>query len=387
MQIDQIKIYHVLLPFAFAFPHSRRNLSSGHNVIVEIIAEKGKIRGYGEGAPRSYVTGESQLSNSKSISRLTQEKSFPWQLVDVSQVWDFIDSLPDEKIHNSAICALESALLDALGKYQGRRALDYFPNNYFIDTISYGAGLPLTDKKNIILGCRLIQKMGIRKIKIKLGKDFAHNKEILESVHAIFGKECDLKVDVNCVWDSKMAIRHIPLLQKYRVRVVEQPLMPEDPQISEIAGLMKSKGIVLMADESACNLAEVRKLSQEGHYEMINIRLSKCGGFRKSFRIIDYVRQNGMTFQIGCHLGESGLLSAAGRVLSLLCRDAVYYDGSYDEVLLAQNVTLENVSFGLGGKAFPLDGPGLGVNVNLKSLRRLSDLTAIMTLARPLNPF
>jgi len=387
MKIDKINIYNTKLPLKVTFPHSLNRSSSVCSIIVEIIAEKGRLRGYGEGTPRSYVTGESPISVSKSISNFIQQRKFPWVIQDPSQLWSFVDDLPDEKMHNSAICALESALLDAFGKYQQRHILDYFPKDFYTDTLFYGAALPLTDKKNIILGCRLIQKMGIRKLKIKLGKDFAHNKEILESVHAAFGKEYDLKVDVNCVWDSKMAIRHIPLLQKYRVRVVEQPLMPEDPQISEIAGLMKAKGIVLMADESACNLAEVRKLSQEGHYEMINIRLSKCGGFRKSFTIIDYVRQNGMTFQIGCHLGESGLLSAAGRVLSLLCRDAVYYDGSYDEVLLAQNITLENVSFGLGGTAFPLDGPGLGVNVNLKSLRRLSDLTATMTLARPSNPF
>ena len=80
----------------------------------------------------------------------------------------------------------------------------------------------------------------------------------------------------------------------------------------------------------------------------------------------------GISFQIASHLGESGVLSAAGRALSLLCRDAVYHDGSYDKYLLRENITTEDVSFGLGGIAGALKGPGLGVRINRQSLERLS---------------
>jgi muconate cycloisomerase len=116
---------------------------------------------------------------------------------------------------------------------------------------------------------------------------------------------------------------------------------------------------------------------------MINVRLSKCGGFRNSLKIIDYLRLNKTPFQIGCHLGESGILSAAGRVLCLLCRDAVYYDGSYDEYMLKENTTFENVSFGPGGKAGPLAGPGLGVEINMQNLKQLSDPAETITILRP----
>jgi muconate cycloisomerase len=116
---------------------------------------------------------------------------------------------------------------------------------------------------------------------------------------------------------------------------------------------------------------------------MVNIRLSKCGGFRNSLKLIDYLRANGIRFQIGCHLGESGILSAAGRVLGLLCSDAVYYDGSYDEFMLKENITLENVTFGPGGKATALKGPGLGVEVNPQSLARLSSGQTSLAISRP----
>jgi L-alanine-DL-glutamate epimerase-like enolase superfamily enzyme len=100
-------------------------------------------------------------------------------------------------------------------------------------------------------------------------------------------------------------------------------------------------------------------------------------------KVIDYLRSHGISFQIGCQLGESGLLSAAGRTLSLLCSDAVYHDGSYDEFLLRENVTLEHVSFGHGGEAGPLAGPGLGVEINRENLERLGVPSTRVTVMRP----
>jgi len=118
---------------------------------------------------------------------------------------------------------------------------------------------------------------------------------------------------------------------------------------------------------------------------MINVRLSKCGGFQNSFRIIDQLRTNGLSFQIGCQLGESGILSAAGRALGLLCRDAKYYDGSYDRFMLKENITTEHVSFGPGGEAGPLDGPGLGVKINKENLMRLSKGYPSLSISNPLS--
>lgn len=379
MQIDKVNIYSVLLPFTDEFSHSLRKRTSAKNVIVEIIAEQGKIKGYGEGAPRSYVTGESQESAVRSICRFTQKENFPWNLNDVSQIWDFVDSLSNGKGHNSAICAIETALLDALGKSQNKSIIEYFPKDFLTDTVFYSATFPLTHKQRILEICLLCKKMKINKLRIKVGQDFTQNKEILEAIGSVFGDDYDLRVDINGSWNRELAFNHIHLLKEYKVKIIEQPMMPDDPDLADFAGVMQSSGVILMADESACSLKDVKKISQEGYYEMVNVRLSKCGGFRRSLELIGYLRTKGIRFQIAGHLGESGILSAAGRVLCLLCRDTVYCDGSYDEFLLKENITRENVSFGSGGKAGPLTGPGLGVEVNYQSLARLSEISESMT--------
>jgi L-alanine-DL-glutamate epimerase-like enolase superfamily enzyme len=371
MQLDKVVIHQVKLPFSFDFSHSLRKRSYVNNIIVEIIAEQGKIIGYGEGAPRSYVTGESMESIVKSIRRFQKHDTFPRKLIDISQIWNFIDDITNGKEHNAAICAFETALLDTLGKSQHRYIIDYFSKDFMTDKVYYGAAIPLDNRKKVMEMCRLIKTLNINALRLKLGKNIEQNKTMLEIVHSVFGNDYDLRVDINCSWDGKLAAMHIPLIQKYNVKTIEQPMMPDDPDIANFAGLMQNIGVILMADESACCFDDVEKIVKESFYKMINVRLSKCGGFRNSLKMIDYLRLNGVPFQVGCQLGESGVLSAAGRVLCLLCRDAVYYDGSYDQFLIEENVTSKNVTFGPKGEAGPLNRPGLGITVNPRHLKNM----------------
>ena len=380
MRINKVIIHQVRLPFLFDFSHSLRRRSYVNNIIVEIIAEHGEIKGYGEGAPRSYVTGESPESAAKSIRHFIHQNTFPKELNDISQIWNFIDNITNGREHNAAICALETALLDALGKSQDRYIIDYFSQDFIAENVYYGAAIPLDNTEKIIELCRLVKEQKVNKLRLKLGKNFEQNKEIIETVHRVFEGNHDLRVDINCSWDRKLAFGHIPLIKNYKIKVVEQPMKPNEPDLADFAGIMQKKGVILMADESACSLGDMEKIAEEGYYQMINVRLSKCGGFRNSLKIVDYLRMNQILFQVGCQLGESGILSAAGRVLGLLCKDAVYYDGSYDQYMLKENITVENVSFGLGGKAGPLKGPGLGVQVSGQSLKKMCNGSHSITI-------
>jgi muconate cycloisomerase len=291
--------------------------------------------------------------------------------------------LPDKREHNAALCGLELALLDVLGKSEGKSIMDYLPKAFLSKKIHYGAILPLDHTERIEKLTRIIRGLDIRRVKIKMGRDLKENQEICQTVYSVLGKDCELKVDVNGAWERETALDHLSLIADYHVEVVEQPLAPGAPDIAEVSGRLKACGAKIMADESASSFHDVKMLVEEGHYNMINVRLSKCGGFRRSFRIIDFLREKGVPYQVACQLGESGILSAAGRALSLHCKDALYHDGSYDEFLLKENVTTQNVSFGRGGEAGPLGGVGLGVEVSGSILRRLSSSPYPISFRRP----
>jgi L-alanine-DL-glutamate epimerase-like enolase superfamily enzyme len=372
MEINEIRVHFVTLPFVGDFSHSLKKGDSSMNAIVELIAEEGDIIGYGESAPRSYVTGECQESIPESMEYILNHGFFPWSLQGVSQIWEFIDRLPDRREHNAALCGLEMAMLDALGKSEGRSIGDYLPKAFFTQKVVYGAILPLDDTRRIEKLSRVIRDLEIRRVKVKMGRNLKQNRSILQTVCSVLDKDCQLKVDVNGAWDRDAALSHLSLLAEYGVNVVEQPMAPGDKEIACVSQGLKARNAKVMADESACSFHEVTALVEEGHYNMINVRLSKCGGFRRSLRIIEFLRSRGVSYQVACQLGESGILSAAGRALSLHCKDALYHDGSYDQFLLKENVTRQNVSFGQKGEAGPLGGVGLGVEVDRLNLRRLS---------------
>jgi len=379
VKINKVNVYKVSLPFISEFSISRLKGLSSNIIVVEVIADQGEIKGYGEGVPVEFITGETPQSAAKNVRLFAQKDFFPWELNDVSQVWDFVDGLPNGKRHNAAICASEMALLDVLGKRQNQSIIKYFPHEFFTPKINYGVQIPLAHKQRIIEICKMSREMKINNLRVKMGKDFKQNKEAIEIVNLVFGDDCDLRIDPNGAWDRYLAFKHIPLIKKCNVKIVEEPMIKDNPDFVEFAKIMQANGVILMACESAPTLNDVERIIREGYYQMINVKLSRNGGFRRSLRIIECIRNSGLSFQIGCAIGESGILSAAGRALGLLCRDALYYDGSYDAFLLKENTTLENVSFGPAGEAGLLDGPGLGVKINSQALELLSTDFASIT--------
>jgi muconate cycloisomerase len=80
----------------------------------------------------------------------------------------------------------------------------------------------------------------------------------------------------------------------------------------------------------------------------------------------------GLGYQLGCHPGETGILSAAGRHWACSVKDIAYVEGSYDRHLLEELPTNEDMTFGFGGLAPALRAPGLGVTMNYGVLKRLT---------------
>jgi muconate cycloisomerase len=80
----------------------------------------------------------------------------------------------------------------------------------------------------------------------------------------------------------------------------------------------------------------------------------------------------GILCQLGCHVGETSILSAAGRHFALTVPLLSYVEGSFSSHLLVRDVVLRPVAFNGGGMAYELPGPGLGVEVLETALEALA---------------
>jgi len=330
------------------------------------------IIGYGEGLPVKAVTGETPTRVMGRLGVLSRSPDFPWQVDDIAQIWRFVDLLPPAKFDNTAICALEMALLDAWGKEENKPLVDLLPQAFRTDRIYYGAPITLGNKQTKYNLCRAIHAYGIQHIRAKMESRYDRNKETFATVSEIFDGACVLGIDPNGAWNHEIASRHLPLIRQHQVRVVEEPFCHKHEGFNNFVRQLRASGVSLMACESVPTLAEIEQVIRDGSYDRINVKLCRSGGFRRTLKMIEHIRRNGLSFQIGCSTGESGILSAAGRALGLVNRDAVTYDGSYDAFLLATNTTCADVTFGPGGEAGPLREPGLGVVIDKRKLERLS---------------
>ena len=127
-----------------------------------------------------------------------------------------------------------------------------------------------------------------------------------------------------------------------------------------------------MADESLVTLDQARQLIELGACDYFNIRLSKNGGIAGSLAIAKIAHEAGIKIQVGAQVGETGILSAAGRTFAAYLPALVFAEGSFGTWLLAEDLTFENVAFGLGGRAPLLKTRGLSVTVKEDVLERLA---------------
>ena len=75
-------------------------------------------------------------------------------------------------------------------------------------------------------------------------------------------------------------------------------------------------------------------------------------------------KRHGLAYQLGCQVGETAILSAAGRHFAASVKDIRYVEGSYDRHLVWESLSKEDLTFRRGGWAPVLVGSGLGVGID-----------------------
>ena len=58
----------------------------------------------------------------------------------------------------------------------------------------------------------------------------------------------------------------------------------------------------------------------------------------------------GLRCQLGCQVGESSILGAAGRCFALCAPDLAFYEGGYSRILLRADIAKPSVILGWRGK-------------------------------------
>ena len=155
-------------------------------------------------------------------------------------------------------------------------------------------------------------------IKVKLTGEFDLD---AERVRAVRGARPDvwLGVDANQGFERDSLEALVEVLQKHGVALLEQPLKRGSE--ADLDGYRSP--IPIAADESAIGLDDVAGLV--GRFDVINIKLDKCGGLTEALLIADEARRLGLGVMVGNMVGTS-LAMAPAFIVGQQC-DVVDLDG------------------------------------------------------------
>jgi L-Ala-D/L-Glu epimerase len=375
MRIRQLTAFVVSLPLKRPFTHATASRRDSENVFIRCELADGTT-GWGEGVPRDYVTGETpagcleQLAATPVAAQLAADCS-TWadaiRLCDAFRPTAMHDN-PRGCYGNALRCAVELSILDAFGRLFGepvsavtRHFEPAAPVRGTNSTVRYGAVIDASSSH--LRRSALVRRLyGFRDCKVKVGRAGDNDAARLRTIRRWIGPGVDLRIDVNGAWRAKEVREKLEPLLPCQISCVEQPVAHEE--VGTLSELRDRIGTTIMLDESLTGEIDARAAIELGLCDLFNIRLSKCGGFLASLRLAALARAAGLGYQLGCHPGESGILSAAGRHWAASVANIRYLEGSYDRYLFRRLLTREDITFGYGGRGPALNSAGLGVTID-----------------------
>jgi L-alanine-DL-glutamate epimerase-like enolase superfamily enzyme len=179
-----------------------------------------------------------------------------------------------------------------------------------------------------------------------------------------------LRIDANEAWTAENVVQHIEELKMFGVTSVEQPVPHRD--IACLAEVRRKTGVPIMHDESLCGMFDAEQAVAQQTCDLFNLRLSKCGGFIPTLRLAQFAKKNGLGYQLGCQVGETAILSSAGRGFATSVSGIRYLEGSYDRHLVKEALGTRDITFAWGGWAPAFTFSGRGVDIDAAALKRVT---------------
>jgi len=367
MRITRFEAFRIKIPFKLKYVHAEAGREEGENVVVRVCSD-GTMTGIGETIPREYLTGETPASVMDSLMDTFAPRVVGATFADFEHVLSFLSDMVEmahERLVEAAFCALDLAMIDLAGKYflkPASHAIGGVERRkiYYTGPVS-GEGRWSTAKTALKLRLARFSQL---KVKVGVGDDEAR----LSLVRRIMGRKVDVRVDANCAWHPEQAVEAIERMKPFGISSVEQPVAGGD--FEGLRFVRRRCGLPIMADESLCTLSDARLLAEMGACDIFNVRLAKCGGITGSLKVLEIARENNIKCQLGCLVGETSILAAAGRHFAFAVPELLHVEGSYSRHLLSIDIASPRLGFGLKGVATPLQGYGLAVHLDEQALAR-----------------
>ncbi|MEU6115111.1 enolase C-terminal domain-like protein [Streptomyces sp. NPDC047117] len=342
----------------------------------------GSAIGWGEAAPRSYVTGETARHVLRDLTAVDYRRlsaAIDWAGFDAAvhslAARPLTDMTGCRQLGPAASAALEGALLDVIcrrwqrtfGEAFEQAGLRFRPREPTA-ALHFSTVLDLSrDPLRFVGAMDAQQRAALRFVKVKASRDPRATLATVRELTQLLPVRTGLAVDVNGMWTADVVLDTAPSLADAGVSWLEEPTGPR--QWDVLREVRQRADIGIMLDESFSGADDIHRASREEAATHVNLRVSKCGGPLGALRMAALARAHGLQYQVGVHVGEVGPLWACGRHVAGALGDAVAVEaGRQDEWFPAPLTEPAYTVDRQRHRVHQLPGPGCGVVPSAKLL-------------------
>ena len=359
--ITDLRVHCVSIPARTTHSHGSGDISKISVVLCELKTNTG-ISGWGEASPWPVFSGTLE-GNTAALHVYLRPCVIGKNPINVEQIMG--NAASQLTGHYEAKAALETALLDIIGKITGLsiaellggRQRNEIPLSFSVANPDFCADLDDIAK---------IWSDGVRIFKLKTGfSDHAFDLMRLQKLRDLYDNKLHLRIDYNQGLAAYDAIRHIRDLEAFKPEFVEQPVAMNNHHA--MAEITRTVDVPIMADESVFSPQDALQGAVMRIADIFSLKIAKSGGLRKCLEVATIARAAGIEVYGGC-MFETSIAHMAGAQLMAAIPDlklgCEFYMSSY---YAEADLTIEPFPVKDGHVIVPAL-PGLGAIPNLELL-------------------
>jgi len=269
--------------------------------------------------------------------------------------------------NNFAKCAVETALVDALGKRNrltasellGGRFHDRLPVAWTLASGDTGADIAEAEE--------MLARRRHNIFKLKIGRgDPQQNITHVAAIKRALGERASVRVDINQAWSQAVASRCLPLLRDAGVDLIEQPVALRN--VTGLARLARETSVAIMADEALSGPETAFQLAQSAAADVFALKIAQSGGLFATVRVAAIAEAAGIGLYGGTML-EGGVGTAASAQLFSTFPRLEWGTELFGPLLLTEEILEEPLEYTEFSLKVPT-GHGLGISIDEDRLNR-----------------
>jgi muconate cycloisomerase len=279
------------------------------------------------------------------------------------------------KGNNYARAAVDMALHDIWGKVTGQ-PIAALLGGVFRERVPIAHMIGIMPLEEGLDEAVRASQDGIRALQVKGGENRERDIALIKAIREKLGQGIFLRLDANQGYGRAKTARAILRSMDQLLDMVEQPVV----DLSNLRDLVDTVAVDVIADESCWDSRDALEIAKSGGADAISIYLAKAGGIAKARRVSDIAETASLPCDVNGSL-ESAIGNAANlqfalasRPVSLACVIPVTAPAGsfttevagcyYEDDLVDRPFPYKD------GCLLPLDGPGLGIEINPRKLER-----------------